>query len=104
MSQNFSRPAFTDGTYSTNQDGFASPVNTEALRGYIVAVRSLNGVPTTDDVPRDSLIGKWTDTVTGVVYWDEVELIDDLLTAGNVARRRGEIAIWDCLNNREFRV
>jgi hypothetical protein len=87
-----------DGTYRVGYYNQLIPVTLS--HGYIVAIKSTDSKV----YPENTLIGKWTDMDTGIVYWDEVELIEDLLTAANVARQRGEIAISDCFNNCEFRV
>lgn len=116
------RPRFSDitedGTYWV---GLTGNLTKESLTtGYMVGVKALNPVEgdNSDIIPPLTLVGRWTnyledvpngpgefdyDTVN-VVYWDKVEVIDNLLDAGNIARQRGELAIWDNLNNTEIRV
>lgn len=102
-----------DGTFLLSEvDGKAYPV--ELHSGYMVGVKSLNG---TDEAPT-GLFGRWTnyledvpngpgefdyDTVD-VVYWDEVELVNDKSEAIALAEMYGELAIWDNANNEEIRV
>jgi len=93
-----------DGTYMVDASGDLHRM--EYSTGYMVGVKPLDyKVMFGGDVPKLTLIGRWTDTEDGrFVYWDEVELVDNLLDAGNIARARGELAIWDNLNNCEVRV
>lgn len=92
-----------DGTYMLDAHGDLHRMNYTS--GYTVAKLALwsdkPSNPFTLEMPKLALLGKWTHPVSGVIYWDEVEVIDSLLEAGNVARQRGELAIWDNLNNRE---
>lgn len=96
-----------DGTYLVDASGTLHRMNYTS--GYTVAVKPIGlsfDSASTDyvgrDVPKLTLVSRWTHPVSGNVYWDEVEVIDSLLEAGNVARQRGELAIWDNLNNSEF--
>lgn len=95
-----------DGTYRVNTDNSVERVNLTS--GYTVAVEPISELMLTEenemptDLPANLFFGKWTHPVSGVVYWDVVENITSLWVAGNVARERGELAIWDNLNNREF--
>ena len=45
-------------------------------------------------------IGTWIHK--GQIYFDLVNNIQDLNIATRVARERGEIAIWDCRNQKEI--
>lgn len=95
-----------DGTYTVNPDGSVERVNLTS--GYTVAVEAISALLLTEEselptyLPANLFFGKWTHPVSGVVYWDVVQVIESLLEAGNVARQRGELAIWDNLNNKEF--
>ena len=93
-----------DGTYMLDAHGDLHRMNYTS--GYTVAVKPIAVLPSGFyvgyDIPELVVIGKWTHPVSGLVYWDEVEVIESLLEAGNVARQRNELAIWDNLNNREF--
>lgn len=88
-----------DGTYRVDALGF--PILIRVTHGYIVAKRALDHQ--TPFIP-GQLVGRWEDTETGTLYWDEVEVIESRLDAGNIARQRGELAVWDNLNNCEMRV
>lgn len=99
-----------DGTYLVDASGTLHRM--EYTSGYMVGVKAI-GVDTGSawgfdgEMQKLTLIGRWTDQVTegySVVYWDEVEVIDNLLDAGNIARERGELAIWDNFNGCEIRV
>lgn len=90
----------TDGTYMLDADDTLHRM--EYRSGYTVAKAPINDVQPEEELPVLRLFGKWTHPTSGVVYWDEVEVIDSLLEAGNKARQRGELAVWDNLNNREF--
>lgn len=48
--------------------------------------------------------GSWRDAETGRVYFDAVEVHEDLQEALRFAYDREEIAIWDLANNAEIRV
>lgn len=102
-----------DGTYMVDAHGDLHRMEYDT--GYMVGVHPitvkqdghavfLNRVDGDDEIPKLTLVGRWTDESDGFVYWDEVEVIDNLLDAGNIARSRGELAIWDNLNNKEIRV
>ena len=78
-----------DGTYRVENIGYSAPVLTI---GYVVATRPIKreaDLPTTGE-----LFGRWT-AADGTVYWDAVEVIDDLHTALTLAAQRGEQAVWD---------
>jgi hypothetical protein len=99
-----------DGTYLLSRDGKVYPV--ELKSGYVVGVKSLAN----DDLVPNGLFGRWTDHKEGfdwntgyeindnVIYWDEVELIDNVIDALFAAKSRGELAIWDNANQCEVRV
>jgi len=75
--------------------------------GYTVSKETLviltgSAYDSVPSMPVGVAVGRWTHPVSGLIYWDEVEVIESLLEAGNVARERGELAIWDNFNNREF--
>lgn len=91
-----------DGTYFLDSE--ANVHRMSIRRGYTVAIRPIDvdGAIEVTNLNTGTIFGKWTHPVSGIVYWDEVEVIDSLLEAGNVARQRGELAIWDNFNNREF--
>ena len=48
--------------------------------------------------------GVWQDSETGKVYYDAVEIYEDLQEALRAGHSRGEIAIWDLANAVEIRV
>lgn len=97
-----------DGTYKVTDTGLELVTLTH---GYTVAIRPVDNSGATE-YPTGTLLGKWTDKrddsdylfETETVYWDEVEVIESRLDAGNIARARGELAVWDNLNNCEMRV
>lgn len=104
-----------DGTYMVDAHGTLHTMQYDT--GYMVGVRPIDFEATFDkEIPKFTVVGRWTDRREGfdwnsgyeiaenVVYWDEVELIDNLLDAGNIARSRGELAIWDNFNGKEIRV
>lgn len=94
-----------DGTYLVDASGDLHRM--EYASGYMVAEMSVLIYPLDSlhtEIPKLTVLGRWTDFEDGLIYWDEVELIDNLLNAGNIARARGELAIWDNLNNCEVRV
>jgi len=97
-----------DGTYMVDAHGDLHRM--EYTSGYTVAIRPVTPYPVegerSDIITPLRVVGRWTDTSTPDkdVYWDVVEVIDNLLGAGNIARQRGELAIWDNLNNKEIRV
>jgi hypothetical protein len=101
---------FEDGTYSTDEVGAASLIPASFLKGtggYIVSIRSIgnrNAGLNPGKFPTDALIGRWTDKKTGLVHWDEVEFWNDLPGAMLTAKLHGEIAIWDCANEKEIRL
>lgn len=87
-----------DGTYRVENIGFST---VELTEGYVVAVRPIQreaDIPTTG-----TIFGRWTDT-DGMVYWDEVEVIDNVWYALHAAYLRNEKAIWDLAEDRELRV
>ncbi len=49
-------------------------------------------------------VGSWLDTTDGTVYLDYGSTTDDMAQALDIARKRGEIAIWDSVANREIRL
>lgn len=94
-----------DGTYMVDASGTLHRM--EYSTGYMVAKQSVLIYPLDSlhtEIPKLTVLGRWTDFEDGSIYWDEVELIDNLLDAGNTARERGELAIWDNLNGKEIRV
>ena len=50
-----------------------------------------------------SFYGVWTDSETGTVYFDAVSLMESRAAANLLAKRRGELAIWDIANGEEIR-
>lgn len=91
-----------DGTYMVDAHGDLHHM--EYSTGYMVGIREIQPEEIQGDIPKLTLVGKWTDARTFRTYWDEVEVIDNLLDAGNIARQRGELAIWDNFNGKEIRV
>lgn len=78
-----------DGTYRVENIGYSTPTLAD---GYVVGVRPIKREA---DVPTlGTLFGRWTAS-DGTVYWDEVEVIDELHEALKAASTRGELAIWD---------
>lgn len=84
--------------------------------GYVVGRPGLgvvfDGVPTVSDVELwlalladdATAVGSWHDRRTGRVYFDAVDIFDDVDTAMSRARARGELAIFDLAHARELRV
>lgn len=93
-----------DGTYMVDAHGDLHRM--EYSTGYMVGVKSIswNFIRVVEEIPKLTLVGRWTDESSGIVYWDKVELVTNLLKAGNKARKRGELAIWDNFNGKEIRV
>lgn len=88
-----------DGTYRTESIGFSTP---ELTTGYVVATRPIKREA---DIPNEgTLFGRWTDEATGEVFWDEVEIFQDVVEALLIAANRGERAIWDLGEKVEIRV
>lgn len=88
-----------DGTYRIENIGFSTP---ELTTGYVVAIRPIQHEA--DIVTEGALFGRWTDETDGKVYWDEVEVFQDVTEALLVAANRGELAIWDLAEKVEIRV
>lgn len=49
-----------------------------------------------------TLVGVWTDTTTGIVYIDPVDHVSDYDSAIELAKDRGELAIWDAFKGEEI--
>jgi len=103
-----------DGTYLVDAHGDLHRMKYDT--GYMVGVKPLTPDTFEEELPKLTLVGRWTDHKSGfdwdsgydvnenVIYWDEVQLIEGLTAALDVARERGELAVWDNLNNNEIRV
>jgi hypothetical protein len=87
-----------DGTYVLSLSGL---VLVNLTQGYVVAVGKLDSL---NFLPVGSLVGRWEDTETGIVYWDNVIVLSALEDALDLASRLGELAIWDNANAKEIRV
>lgn len=80
--------------------------------GYVVGVTGIKDPEGYDAVERwvasfdhtQYYYGSWRDSETGSVFYDVVEIFDDLQEALLTAHGRNEIAIWDLANAREIRV
>lgn len=85
--------------------------------GYVVGVEGISGEldsagPTFDELlawvtsleDTQYFYGAWRDAETGRVYYDAVEIYEDLQPALAAAMTREEIAIWDLGNSVEIRV
>lgn len=86
-----------DGTY-LYQNGTFTPIQMED--GYWVAEHAL--FPS--ELQSGMVVGSWTDTETGRVYFDKVRLVRNLTKATMYATLWKQIAIWDNANKREVRI
>lgn len=86
-----------DGTY-LYQKGAFTPISMED--GYWVAEHAL--FP--NELQDGMIVGSWTDTETGRVYFDKVRLVRNLTKATMYATLWQQIAIWDNANRREVRI
>jgi hypothetical protein len=87
-----------DGTYVLTTDGLA---RLNLTQGYVVAVGALEDV---SKLAVGALAGRWLDTETHIVYWDNVIVLSALADALDLAARLGELAVWDNANAQEIRV
>lgn len=90
-----------DGTYTLTAEGTVTDALAGVLEGFVVATGALENE---SDVKPGDTFGRWEDTDTGVIYWDRVEVIDNIGDALIEAGNRGEKAIWDVANSQEIRV
>lgn len=56
------------------------------------------------DAEYGDLVGKWTDTVTGITHIDRVDWFPLLENAKRAGREYNQLAIWDIANGEEIRL
>lgn len=93
--------AVQDGTYRLDFDNVVRNAVADIKEGFVVGMGALENI---FDIKPSETFGRWTDTETGQVYWDKVEILTDEQQALQAARERQEIAIWDLAHNQEIRV
>lgn len=79
--------------------------------GYVVGVEGIKDPKTLDDIREwvtklegtPYYFGSWRDSETGSVFYDAVEIYEDLQDALRAATERGELAIWDLTHAKEIR-
>ena len=86
-----------DGTY-LYQDGNFHPIVMND--GYWVAEKAI--FPS--ELESGMVVGSWTDTETGEVYFDKVRLVRNLTKATMYATLWKQIAIWDNAKQEEIRI
>ncbi len=86
-----------DGTY-LYQNNIFTPIN--MADGYWVAEHELSP----NQLQSGMVVGSWTDTETGQVYFDKVRLVRNLTKATMYATLWKQIAIWDNAKQEEIRI
>lgn len=90
-------PKLQDGTY-LYQNGRFLPITMND--GYWVAEKVVH--PT--ELESGMVVGVWTDSETGTVWFDKTRLVRNLTRATMLAALWQQIAIWDNANKREVRI
>lgn len=86
-----------DGTYLYQNGGF-TPIT--MADGYWVAEHALFPSELQDGM----IVGSWTDSETGRVYFDKVRLVRNLTKATMYATLWQQLAIWDNAKQEEIRI
>jgi hypothetical protein len=84
-----------NGTYI--KDGNEFTLITNATTGYWVAVDNT----TPENILEGQYMGVWTNPVSGVTYYDRTVWVSDLDNAIALGKSQGQLAIWDCENEKE---
>jgi hypothetical protein len=90
-------PQLADGTY-LYQDGKFLPIT--MTDGYWVAEKVIHRT----ELVSGMVVGVWTDSETGTVWFDKTRLVRNLPRATALATLWQQIAIWDNANQREVRI
>lgn len=93
-----------DGTYRVTVEGHRLPHGFGY--GYFVAATDPILTPVGSDWMRyaGDLVGVWTDTATGKVYFDRVNWYPNYSDAHRHALDNNQLSFWDILNNEEVRL
>ena len=84
-----------DGTYLKLNGTF---ILSHAKTGYWVGI----GETTLDDTLDGNYVGVWTNPETDEVFCDRSVWVADLDTAITLGKQQGQLAIWDCANEKEI--
>lgn len=91
----------TDGTFTLTESGEVRNALEGVMGGFVVAIGALESP---EDVKPGDTFGRWEDTETGRVFWDRVQVLDNIGDALVSAEAIGELAIWDVANSKEIRL
>lgn len=103
-----------DGTYLIKPNGDIVNYGERWAYGFFVAegrrgIRLAAGIPSETAMQAiallndyKTLVGVWTDTITGVTYVDPVTHVSDYDSAVELGRDNGELAIWDAFKSEEI--
>jgi hypothetical protein len=90
-------PTLADGTY-LYQDGKFLPIT--MTDGYWVAEKVIHR----SELESGMVVGVWTDSETGTVWFDKTRLVRNLTRATMLATLWQQLAIWDNARGQEIRI
>jgi hypothetical protein len=90
-----------DGTFIADTFGNILNIAASLTTGFVVAIKPVEDEA---EVTPGTIFGRWEDSATGRVFWDLVEVVDNIGDALLTASNRGELAIWDLAKSEEIRI